>query len=222
MRHFKIPWLAVSCLLAFASLLTFTAPDRIRTIEGNRQIFDVPPLANLDSRLINILTLGHKHIYDDFINIWLLQTLTETDKPNEPDKMLNAIRSVIQHRPAHESLYMLSCYVMVQDFKRPESCQEIIMAGLDVFPESWRLPIQQGYVHAYLTDKPAQAASFFMMAASRKNAPEWLKQVVQRLLQRDHLNPEDLRESLNTIQVYSERSGSTNLLQQFQNLMPKP
>ncbi|MFW7381650.1 MAG: hypothetical protein ACOH5I_22775 [Oligoflexus sp.] len=221
MKRLNFPWFSLLIGGISVSYLIATAPQRIDHILANRKIFSPPPLSQLNSKLVNILTLGHKHVYDDFINIWLLQTLVESDKPPEPDRMMDMIRSVIKHHPQHETLYMLSCYVMIQDFSRPENCQEIILEGLQAFPESWRLPVQQGYVHAFLTKQPAQAASFFMLASSRKNAPPWVPGAIERLLSQEGISESDLTSSLQIMESQPEHSSFIEMLKRLQKFSPQ-
>jgi hypothetical protein len=99
---------------------------------------------------------------------------------------------------------MLSCFVMMQEFNRPETCKRIILDGLSAIPNSWRLPMTQGYVQAFITKEPAQAASFFQMAASREQSPEWVKKVAIKLVRENKLAADDISKSLEIIEAYPE------------------
>lgn len=194
------PWkeLFLATIIAIGSgiFLIEQAPKHAAHLINKRTPYSAPPLTELDSTTIALLTLGHKNLYENFINIWLLQSLMQkSHDPSRVEDLLAAIRAVTKHRPKFETLYMLSCFVMYQDFNKPEYCQEFILAGLDVFPQSWRLPVTQAYIHAFLLDEPAQAASFFMMAGSRPQAPDWTKRVAQKLISSKALDEEDLRRS---------------------------
>ncbi|SMF82578.1 hypothetical protein [Pseudobacteriovorax antillogorgiicola] len=195
-----------------------TMPERVRHLSRSYDVFKPPPLSALSSEFISIMTLGHKHVYDDFINIWLLQTLMNENKPADPDGMMNSIRSVIRHQPKLETTYLLSCIVMFEDFKKPEHCQEIILEGLKAFPQSWRLPITQGYVHAFLLKEPAQAASFFLMASSRQKAPPWVKRVVDKLLAKDNISEDDLSRSIHLLEQSSQSKSFNNIIEQMRQL----
>ncbi len=197
--RFRSSFFPLVVSLLFTGLLFQSAPQRIKTLKAEYDIFSPPPLSQLQTGLINIITLGHKAIYDDFINIWLLQTLLDERRGKDPEPMMGMIRSVIRHHPELETLYMLACFVMLQDFKKPEYCQEITLAGLKAFPKSWRLPMTQGYVEYFLLKQPAQAASFFMMASSRPDSPEYVQKTVKKLLNENNLTQDDLQKSLDIL-----------------------
>ncbi len=201
--------------LIFSGLLWQTTPSRIGRLKAEYDLFSPPPLSQLNTTVINIMTLGHFGIYEDFINIWLLQTLLDPRKGTDAEPMMNMIRSVIKHHPRLETTYMLSCFVMFQDYKKPENCQEIILAGLKAFPTSWRLPMTQGYVEYFLMKQPAQAASFFMMAASRPESPEYVQSTVKKLLSENNLSPVDLQKSLDIMAESGNSDAFIKLLKAF-------
>ncbi|WP_141736178.1 hypothetical protein [Oligoflexus tunisiensis] len=213
--RFRSLILPVLASLLFIGVLLKTNDQRLKTLRNEYDIFAAPPLSQFSSGVIAVLTLGHKGIYDDFINIWLLQTLLDPRKGDDAEGMMRQIRSVIRHHPKLETTYMLSCIVMMQDFKRPEHCQEIILAGLKAFPMSWRLPMTQGYVEYFEMKQPAQAASFFMMAASRPHSPEYVQNTVKKLLREKDLTPEDLKRSLEIIAETESSDTFLKLLQSF-------
>ncbi len=198
--------------IVFGSILWQGLPRRVAELQRTYDIAASPPLSQINPVFIDLLTFGHKAIYDDFINLWLLQILMDTRKPSDPEQLMQSVRSVIRHHPRLETVYMLSCFTMYLEYKRPEFCQEIILAGLQAFPDSWRLPMTQGYVHYFLLKEPAQAASFFMMAASRTQSPDYVKRVVQKLLKENELNADDLQRSM-------EIMGGTQIGDQFLMLL---
>ena len=160
------------------------------------------------------MTLGHKHVYDDFINLWLLQTLMDERLDTNTGAMLSSIRAVIKHRPKLETLYLLSCIVLMERFDGVQYCQEITLAGLEVFPESWRLPIMQGYIHAVMLEEPAQGAAFFRMAASRPNKPAWVLSLAKRLASSENISQEDISKSLTIINGFPQAESFRKILEQ--------
>ena len=209
---------ALVCLLLAGIYLVKTVPDRVQHLTRSYDTFKPPPLSGLNSELISILTLGHKHVYDDFINIWLLQTLIDPKRPDDPEKMMQSIRAVIRHHPELETTYLLSCMVMFDDFGSPKHCQEISLEGLKAFPKSWRIPILQGYIHAFLLKEPAQAASFFLMASSREKAPPWVKRLVKKLLKDETINQQDLDTSINILEQSSNTGSFLNFIEQMKKM----
>lgn len=214
-KYLVLPGLA---LALFGTLLWVGYPQRVQDLHRNYRIAEAPPMAQISPPFIGVLTLGHKNIYDDFINIWLLQSLLDTRKAADPEELMSSIRSVIRHVPRLESIYLLSCFTMYLDYKKPEYCQEIILAGLKAFPESWRLPMTQAYVHYFLLKEPAQAASFFMMAASRPQSPDYVKRLVKKLLAENELNAEDVKRSMEI--MAGDKSGGPflRMLEEFGKL----
>jgi hypothetical protein len=204
-----LPFLAV---LALGGALIATMPSRIERLKSTYQLYAPPPLSHVKPEFLNILLLGHKPIYEDFISVWLLQTIMQEGVTKEFEPMMSQIRSVIRHEPKLETTYMLSCFIMIKELKHPEVCQEIILAGLRAFPMSWRLLMTQAYVEFAEMNHPAQAASFFMMAAQRENAPDYVKKAAKKLLETKTLTSEDLEASMNLI---SDKEGSA----QFKKLL---
>ncbi len=109
-RSLIVPFLAS---LLFITILLKTNDQRLKTLRTEYDIFAPPPLSQFSTGLIGVLTLGHKGIYDNFINIWLLQTLLDPRKGKDHEGMMRQIRSVIRHHPRLETTYMLSCIVML-------------------------------------------------------------------------------------------------------------
>ena len=143
MAPFIFPSLGV---LIFGSALVRGIPVRVAKLKHTYELYATPPLAQVNPRYIDIFLLGHKAIYDDFISIWLLQTLMQKDQLKDHARLITQIRSVIQHHPKLETTYMLSCFVMLNELKHPEYCREINEAGLIAFPMSWRLLMTQAFV----------------------------------------------------------------------------
>ncbi len=212
LKDFIVPGAGI---ILCTGLLWKTYPSRVSGLYASYDGLVAPPLSELRPDIVNILTLGHKNIYDNFINIWLLQLLIDPDKSVDPERMMTAIRAVIRHTPKLETIYMLSCFTMYLDYKKPENCQEIILAGLQVFPQSWRLPMTQAFVHYFLLKEPAQAASFFQMAASRPNSPPYVQNLVQKLLSENKLDPEDVERSLGILGAHPANQEFVKILRSF-------
>ena len=104
-------------VLLFTIALALTLPKRVVDLKNSYELYSSPPLSQLNTGLINVLLLGEKAVYDDFISIWLLQTLIDKTPGKDPVKLMAQIRSVIRHEPKLETTYMLACLVMVMDAK---------------------------------------------------------------------------------------------------------
>lgn len=196
----------VRSVLTFIWVLALGAGLRsvtARTESFSARDYDVlapPPLTRVDERLINIVTLGHRGLYDDFIDIWLLQALgDERLKQKSPDEIHEAMRRVIDMRPKIESLYMLSCFVLGLDLKRPELCEGITLQGLKALPDSWRIPVTQGFFFYYKLGDPQKAAMYYNLAASRPGAPEFIGPLAKNLIEKNQLSKPELEQTLDQL-----------------------
>jgi len=173
---------------------TRTAADRHRLLLG------VPALADLDTRIINIATLGHRGLYDDFITIYALQYLSEPEiLKQKPADVMRAIRAVSRHQPKIESFYMLSCFVMSMDLQAPEYCEQIALDGMSALPASWRVPVTQGFVFMSLLKDNGKASLYYQMAATKPGAPAYLGSLARKLADRVEATPEDLAATLESL-----------------------
>lgn len=219
----------VTFILAWGALIGISPSihPELNPTEVQSSPIKPPPLGTIKPSVLNIMTMGYRNIYEDFSHLWMIQTLMTPYDINLREDMMQAIRLVIQHKPRIESFYMLSCFVMAQEFRAPQHCQEIIKIGLEAFPQSWRLPMTQGFIHAFLLKEPAQASAFFTIAASRENSPPYVAKVAEKLIHKEDLNIDDLtksvellmntpyesrfREMLKNIPVHEPSEGAGNL-----------
>jgi len=146
-------------------------------------ILDTPPFSHLKSETIDLLTLGHRGVYDDFINIWVLQILSDKSLHGlDIEKLEEAVLKVTSLQPKIEVIYMVACFAFAIDLKRPEVCEKIIIDGLNAFPQSWRLPMTQGFIYLKLLKNAAKASGFYSLAASRPDSPTYVGELAQKLL----------------------------------------
>ncbi len=175
-----------------------------------------PPLASLKTSRINLVTLGHRGLYDDFATIWAIQFLADQSltKKATAKEVNDAIRSITQHQPRLESLYLLSCYVMALDFNSPENCEGISVDGLKAFPNSWRIPMTQGFVATYKMNDDLKAASFFELAASRPKSPAYVGRLAKKLSEKGSISGQDLNDTLDMLR---EVPGGTRIIEILRN-----
>lgn len=184
-----------------------------------------PPWSTLSPRFIDIATLGHRGLYDDFVGIWILQLLADPNLASyaSADGIKSNIRLSLRHAPKLESLYLFSCFTMALQFSDPEFCEEITRVGLTAFPESWRIPMTQGFISAFKLGDNAKAAVYYAVASTRPSSPPYVAKLAVRLANKDDTNPEDLNE---TLEVFKNIPGGTKLLEllrpQFKTVLPSP
>ena len=164
------------------------------------RLLDEPPLTHFDTRLINIVTLGHRDLYDDFIAIWTLQTLFDRGLAKvPPDELQKSILSVTRHGPQIESLYNISCYILSYDYGRADLCEKITADGIKALPSSWRIPMLQGYLYYSKLENPTNAALYYGLAASKSDSPPFLKKLAYNLVEKNHLDPTELEDTVQEI-----------------------
>lgn len=161
------------------------------------RLVDPPPLTTLDPRLLNIMTLGFRGVYDDLLSIWSIQFLVDPRiKSESPEEVFKSLKLISGHRPKIESIYMLSCFALGLDLERPDLCKDIIIDGMNAMPDSWRLPVTMAFMYAYKLNDIPNAATFYALAASRPDAPEFLKKLSVNMVQNNSISVQEMQESL--------------------------
>lgn len=162
-------------------------------------IYDTPPLVTLAPSAIKILFLGYDKIYQYFLDLWLVQALSEKPANPDGDQMMALVRSILRHRPPVETMYLISCFSMAKTYQRPEACEEIIKVGIELFPESFRLYMTQGFVYYFLMKDPARASVYYYLAAKLPHAPAYVIKVAQRLAGQSHVDDSEWQGVIDSI-----------------------
>jgi len=184
-----------------------------------------PPLASVPPKILDIIMLGHGALYDDFITIWAIQILADPQLKNlsSAENLYDSLNSILKFQPRIEGLYLLSCFVFALDLRHPEYCEKISLEGLKVFPESWRIPMTQGFISAFEMKDDLKAAAYYQMAASRPNSPEYVGKLAARLTARGYADGQDLNES---VQMLMQAPGGSRIVdilrERFKNTTPPP
>jgi hypothetical protein len=183
------------------------------------------PLTSLNTNLINVVTLGHRGLFDDFATIWTIQFIADnklTSKSNADD-VYKAVSAVTQHHPRTEILYIISCFTLAFDFKRFDLCESISRDGLVALPKSFRIPMMQGFVSMYLLHDNLKAAAFYQMAASHPESPAYIGHLAGKLAKKGTLDGQDLNE---TVELFRNIPGGTKIIdimrERLKNQEPAP
>ncbi len=170
-------------VLGVTGWMAWHSAERIKPFQlATPKTLDPPPLVQLDPRMIDIVTLGHRGLYDDFINIWAIQILMdEAVRRESPDAVARTIRQITRNKPKLETLYMLSCFVLAIDFQRPDLCLPISLDGMAAFPDGWKIPVTQGAVFAFKMNRPAESVPFFLIASRKAGAPAYMGSLAKKL-----------------------------------------
>lgn len=143
----------------------------------------VMPFAQLEPAIIDVITLGHKGLYSDFSYFWLLQSLIyENEGEQTAEELFRKIMLITRHHPQIESLYTLSCFVMIKDFGNVEYCEEIAKEGMKALPNSWYIPAVVGYAFAFIVEDPVKASFYYKKTEDLPRSPDYLKKLGERLL----------------------------------------
>lgn len=204
----------ISILLIVCCVATCVRIGQARGPE-ERAKFDhlsAPPLSSWSDRAINVAMVGHRSLYEDFLAIWLVQLLADRDLKSyaSAEQTYHLIKSITRFHPKLESTYLFSCFVLALDFNRPDLCESISLEGLKTFPNSWRIPMTQGFVAAFKLGDHAKAAGFYAIASTRDNSPPWVQSLAKKLAAKGADEGQDLNETINLLK---EVPGGTKLLE---------
>ncbi len=214
MRTFKA--LAVTFLLALSFWLIVRTSQVTHAI--TQKHFDPvapPPIATLSRPVADIVTLGHKSVFDDFMHIWMLQIFTSKDIPkNDGARLFESIKMVADQQIGIESFYMLACFYMDSDMGRPGDCEYIALKGLQAFPQSWRIPMIMGFIYNFRLNDPVKAAAMYGIAASRQQSPPYVIRVAQKLINKESVSQDEISQTMEMMsQVPGGRSRFAEILQ---------
>jgi hypothetical protein len=192
--------IVVAWLAALATALGAVSERTAAFATSERALVTAPPLATLDRRLVDVVTLGYRHLYDDFATVWLLQFLADEKlKTRPPEEVQRAVRVVTRLGPQIESLYLFACVTLSRDLRRPDLCDGITRDGVRALPAAWRLPAMQGYVCAFLLKDDACAATWYTLAGSRPQAPKYIARFGEKLTRKEHLEQGELDQTIQEI-----------------------
>jgi hypothetical protein len=168
-----------------------------------------PALAEFRTEILGVMTLGHRNIWDDYAHIRTLQFLADPATQAVGGEVLSrAVMVVARHKPRIDTFYMLACFILL-DMRRPELCEPLMIEGIAARPESWRLPLTQGFVSAFKMHDRAKAATYYALAASRPGAPPYIESVSRKLASEAGLDEADLKGTVQQmLEFESERGGS--------------
>jgi hypothetical protein len=194
-RGLLLLWLA--CILM---ALWWSSGRIVQTDQPQAQFLRPPPLVDLDTRLINILTLGHRGLFDDFMAIWILQILVDPKASQVPSEELQkVIKRVTRHNPRIESLYLLAGFVLGLDHRRPDLTESILRDGMRGLPGSWRIPLTMGFLAQNKLEDLPLATVYYSIAAQNPGSPPYIQSLATKLLQKQNLTPDDLHQTINSI-----------------------
>ncbi|MBC61867.1 MAG: hypothetical protein CMP11_05360 [Zetaproteobacteria bacterium] len=185
----------IQIVLLLALLTLFHSAEKLKKFLPDRSQ-ELPAYVHLKKPYLDILTLGHRHLYEDYVHIWLIQDLI----PGQQQKQTLSLENISQkinlistQQPTIESFFLLSCFVLAFDFESPKMCEYPLSQGMKALPQSWKIPMLQGYLYAYEQNLPKLGSVFYKKASSHKNAPQFLKQLSNKLASKKTSSEDDTR-----------------------------
>lgn len=207
----------LAILMLLAALMRVTRTTAAYS-QRDFQLLDAPPLTSLDPRVVNILTLGFHGLYDDFVDIWLLQQLMDKRlKPEHAEALQRAVVKTTKHLPKIESLYMLSCFIIGFDMNRPDLCEPFMLDGIKAIPDSWRIPMTEGFMLGFKQTDVRNAAVYLSIAGSRPGVPGHIKELAEHYAQNESMSPDDVKKAVNGL-----LGGETSRLSHFLEERARP
>ncbi len=165
-----------------------------------------PPLVDLPTKFMDLVTFGHIGVYHTLLNIWSIQYLSMV-KDVDGDVLNDILVKIRNHKIRFESFYMLSCFMVGLDFNKPERCKEFTNASLEQFPDSWRVPMMQGYISYFKLKNASEAALYYGVAASRAESPPYVGKLARKLALKSDLSEEELVKLYEDLTDSMENSG---------------
>ncbi len=183
-----IVWLA-ALVAGLASISRRTNVAAVKSWE----LVESPPFSELSPAFVDVVSLGHKGIIDDALLLHTLNYLMDPKlKQASVNDVVEAMKATTRLKPKIETIYMFGCLVIALDLKKPEACEPIIVEGINLFPDGWRLPVTLGTILYHSLKDEARAAIFYELASSKPYAPHFTKSFAAKLRNRSHLDANDV------------------------------
>jgi len=136
-------------------------------------------------------------LFHDFFVIWMNQVIQAPElRPEQADELAESLVLLSKHGTPYEVIYMAACFALWQQLDRAELCFKVNEAGLRVAPQSWRLPMTQGFIDAFVLRNELRAAFFYQLAASRERSPDYVASVAQKLLDQEQVSDQEFLQTL--------------------------
>ncbi len=196
-----LTWLALSIwlLLLVGGLVNVSARSQDAATK-HYNFVEKPPFSELSPAFIDVVSIGHKGIIDDML---LFHTLNYLMDPRlrgaDPAEVQRALKATVRLQPKIETIYMFGCLVLALEMKHPEACEPLIMDGINLFPDGWRLPVTLGTILFHNMKDDARASIFYEIAAQKPDAPPFAKSLAIKLRNRAIPDPAELESLIQTL-----------------------
>lgn len=189
-------------ILTIAFAIGISATSSVLTKKESQQAVysvTVPPLAQYDPRIIDIATFGFRGLYDNFVEIWMIQYLVDSRSLSGDSKVIfDTVMRTFKANIRRFELYTLVCAIFDQEYKQPELCEPISLKGLELFPTNFQISTTQGWAHLRLQEFE-KAAKMFKIASEVEGAPQHIKNLSDRLDRGTSIDRADLEKLMKTL-----------------------
>ncbi len=203
--------LGIVAVIFFAISLWHSSRPLLKARELDRQEATAPFLGLYHDSMIDLLLLGHRRLYDDLVYLWLIQYIVEDQTKEENyKKNFQRIKNVVRLSPKIETVYPLSCFVLAYDYKKPQDCHFITVRGLQLFPNSWIIPMTQGYLSGFLLNDPLRASFYYHMASKLPRSPPYVAKLAKKFTKKEYTE-KDRQQVLELMGRFPEARGVMKL-----------
>lgn len=206
----------ISLIVLGGSLATYTA-DKKEDFKLASENVSFPPLYLTRPDIVTLATLGHRDFYNSVWMIWITQLINPLSPVLSADDFLKLSQSILIQQPQSERFYIAFCYYAIEHYHRPDFCENFSQVGLKLFPQSWVIPLSQGYVYGFVVKDLGRASAFYALAASRPNAPQYAHLLAEKLKRNDNVSDSDYNV---TIEILRRFTGNQNLGDQGKRAQP--
>ena len=174
--------LILSIVLVFQSAKSLNAYNELH--KANPLI---PPLSQYPRFFVNLISMGHIRLYEDFLHIWLIQYLSNQNEET-PEVVGQRIRYTLKFKPYGKYIYLLSAFYIFDKIRSLEETIKTYELGLKLHPDSWRLHICLANIYLnYTEDKHTAVPHFEKAYELHPDKPILYKNIAQKIINNEKI-----------------------------------
>ncbi len=169
-------------LISLGAGIMFSSSQFFKNDQSTDLLSEYPFFSRLPKKAVDVLTLGNGRVYNIYLYLYTLQIFaSEKVKNVDPVRFANWSKEVLKQLPEIEGTYALACYTLVIDLERGDLCEDITKLGMKAMPDSWMIPVIQGWVHLFKRLELKEAAYYYGIASEIRGSPAYLKSLVKKI-----------------------------------------
>lgn len=123
------------------------------------------------------LTVGYDNVLADMLYIWSIQHYTDFSREARYPFLLHTFDVITDLDPQFIDAYTIGALTIVAEGKDMDKATWLLHKGMVNNPDDYLLPLDAGYYYRDTFKDPRKAAYYFGIAASRPNAPNYIKRL---------------------------------------------